>query len=268
MCGIYLALSRKGLVPAPSNLLELLRNRGPDHVSQVVHEIKLDEGTHGPATRTIQESVFISCASSVLSLRGNAIVEQPATLAEELNGRKVSPFLCWNGEAWTFAGAAIQGNDSEHVLHLLSHVSDAALACQSKFHEQAVAEALASYSGPYAFAFYEPLLRRLYFGRDLLGRRSLLYRTTSEGELVLSSVPEGDGIQWTEVETDGIHFVDLGIDHSNPAFRVQTTPYCFGSDSNPTERRRVCDQSGDKPQARLTCTRPYVLWFSTKSCHL
>ncbi|GAB7338962.1 hypothetical protein MBLNU457_5635t1 [Dothideomycetes sp. NU457] len=239
MCGIYLALSRKGPIPAPPNLLELLRNRGPDHVSQVVHEVSLDQGNHEPASETSQQSVFISCASSVLSLRGNATVEQPATLAEELDGRKESAFLCWNGEAWTFAGAAIQGNDSEHILRLLSHVSAAAISCQAKFHEQAIAEALASYSGPYAFAFYEPLLRRLYFGRDLLGRRSLLYRTTSEGELVLSSVPEGAGIQWTEVETDGIHFIDLDIDHSSPDFRIQTTPYCFGSDANPSEQRRA-----------------------------
>lgn len=258
MCGIYLALSRTGPVPASSDLLELLRNRGPDHVSQVVHKVNLDGGDHEQTTGTSQQSVFISCASSVLSLRGNATVEQPATLAEELDGRSESPFLCWNGEAWTFAGAAIQGNDSEHVLRLLSHVSAAAISCQAESHEQAVAEALASYSGPYAFAFYEPLLRRLYFGRDILGRRSLLYRTTDKGELILSSVPEGPGVQWTEVETDGINFVDLNIDRSDTEFRVHTTPYCFGSDANPIERRRVSNQGSDAPQARLTYTRLYA----------
>jgi len=258
MCGIYLALSRKGPIPPPANLLELLQNRGPDYVNQIVHELEIDDGTRESKAGTPRQNTFISCASSVLSLRGHTTVVQPTTLSTGLNGRSKSPFLCWNGEAWTFAGAAIQGNDSEHVLHLLSHVSHAAFSCKS--HEQAIAEALASYSGPYAFAFYEPLLHRVYFGRDLLGRRSLLYRITREGDIILSSIPDGAGVQWSEVEADGIYFIDLDSDSATSDFQIQSTPYCFGSDASATELRKVSRRASVDHTGKLILPdRRYVL---------
>jgi len=259
MCGIYLALSRKGSIPPPANLLELLQNRGPDHVNQIVHELEIDDGARESKAEIPRQNTFISCASSVLSLRGHTTVVQPTTLSTGLNGRSKSPFLCWNGEAWAFAGAAIQGNDSEHVLHLLSHVSHAAFSCQSKSHEQAIAEALASYSGPYAFAFYEPLLHRIYFGRDLLGRRSLLYRMTKEGDIILSSIPDGTGVQWAEVEADGIYFIDLNSDSTTSDFEIQSTPYCFGSDTSATELRKVSPRgSVDYTGKLILLDRRYV----------
>jgi hypothetical protein len=52
----------------------------------------------------------------------------------------------------------------------------------------------------------------LFFGRDILGRRSLLRRLTNYGDLIISSVSDGhhDG-GWAEIEADGVYCIDLHI---------------------------------------------------------
>ena len=58
--------------------------------------------------------------------------------------------------------------------------------------------------------FYDATNNHIYYGRDCLGRRSLLQKSTPDGALVLSSVCDNaTGEAWAEVEADGIYFVDL-----------------------------------------------------------
>jgi asparagine synthetase B (glutamine-hydrolysing) len=76
---------------------------------------------------------------------------------------------------------------------------------------------LSSIRGPYAFVFYDAVHRRVYYGRDCLGRRSLLRKTTQDNSLVLSSVCDNaSGDTWAEVEADGIYVVDLDNEMSEP----------------------------------------------------
>jgi glutamine phosphoribosylpyrophosphate amidotransferase len=73
-----------------------------------------------------------------------------------------------------------------------------------------VIQLLSNIRGPYAIVFYDAVNKHVYYGRDCLGRRSLLNKSTSDGSLVLSSVCDNaTGEAWAEVEADGIYFVDL-----------------------------------------------------------
>lgn len=70
-----------------------------------------------------------------------------------------------------------------------------------------VVHALAKVNGPFALVFCDVLTRRIYCGRDRLGRRSLLQKRPGH-ILTLSSVDDGSA-SWTEVPADGIYMVDL-----------------------------------------------------------
>lgn len=75
---------------------------------------------------------------------------------------------------------------------------------------QHVLDALTSIAGPFAFVFYDAISNRLFYGRDRLGRRSLLSRVLSDSGVAFCSITdESPSTVWTEVETGGVHVVDL-----------------------------------------------------------
>ncbi|KOS16674.1 Asparagine synthetase domain-containing protein [Escovopsis weberi] len=184
MCGIHAAISLNG----PSHeltakLQRCLRKRGPDHLGTVTTHLA---GLAG---------LFGSFTSSVLALRGDHVARQP--LVDEQGS-----VLCWNGEAWRIRGQdLVEGNDAEAVLALLAAAGGS---------RGGVLDALRSVEGPFAFIFYDAPAGRVYYGRDRLGRRSLLVRRGA-GEMELSSVAEtASRSEWAEVEADGCYAMDLG----------------------------------------------------------
>lgn len=143
--------------------------------------------------------------STVLSLRGTELVSQPLT------DKGTGSVLCWNGEAWSVNGDAVTGSDSNTVFDLLLKAS------RSPDSRRAVVQLLSGIRGPYAIVFYDAVNELVYYGRDCLGRRSLLKKTTSDGSLVLSSVCDNaTGEAWAEVEADGIYAVELNEFEENP----------------------------------------------------
>ncbi|KAK4506574.1 hypothetical protein PRZ48_000306 [Zasmidium cellare] len=73
-----------------------------------------------------------------------------------------------------------------------------------------ISQAMSQVAGPYAFVFHDAARRRLFFGRDFLGRRSLLRQITRDGDILLSSVTDGaTSNSWSEVEADGVYCIDL-----------------------------------------------------------
>ncbi|KAH7328714.1 asparagine synthase-like protein [Stachybotrys elegans] len=184
MCGIYAHVSRTGLGQISADLERRLRNRGPDHLGTV--QVTLEQH-RGP--------LFITLTSTVLSLRGDHVTKQP--LVDGASGS----VLCWNGEAWRIRGDAVQGNDGEAVLSLLVESS------ASNSGETGVLDALRMIEGPFAFVFFDKPTKRLYYGRDRLGRRSLLIRGGES--LSFSSVADSDA-SWAEVEADGCYELYLG----------------------------------------------------------
>lgn len=67
--------------------------------------------------------------------------------------------------------------------------------------------ALVNIGGPYAFVFWHSKTKRLWLGRDVFGRQSLLWNV-SPRHLAFSSVAH-KGVDFTEVPALGIFMVDL-----------------------------------------------------------
>lgn len=237
MCGIYLAISRNGYVEPSSKTRELLQRRGPDSVQEL--RLEFDAGStglsQGGSASHEPPKTYITCVSTVLSLRGDHTVNQPVRSNGHLAGAECESFLCWNGEAWKIDNTPVQGNDSEQVFALLSAI---AKQPNSRPMEDLVAEALAHVSGPYAFAFFDPVSQTVHFGRDFLGRRSLLYTATPAGDLVLTSVSDANDGPWHEVEADGVYTIDL----AQPSLirsELRKVPHLYSNPAQPGSGKGV-----------------------------
>lgn len=222
-------MSRRLHVPPTQHITDLLAARGPDAQQQV--EITITDSNGADAQNT-----FITCYSTVLQLRGEAAVAQP------LQQSKTQSALCWNGEAWTIGGVRVLDNDTDRVFNLLSTACEQIDAPQDHSQLSRVARSLSRIAGPYAFVYYDELSKELYFGRDFLGRRSLLWSITDDGDILLASATEASpGEAWSEVEADGVYcahlasYVNQSGDDSMPwgNFTVSKVPYLFiGDDSD------------------------------------
>jgi asparagine synthetase B (glutamine-hydrolysing) len=189
MCGIHAAISSSPDSQISPELLQCLAKRGPDHTGTAQAHVVGKESEQG--------TLYLSFTSTVLALRGDHVAKQP--LIDDASGS----ILCWNGEAWGIRGEPVQGNDGEAVLALLSHASRSAAT-----DPEAILDALRAIEGPFAFIYFDKLTSRLYYGRDRLGRRSLLVKA-GPSSLELSSIAETPAEGWTEVEADGCYVLDL-----------------------------------------------------------
>jgi asparagine synthetase B (glutamine-hydrolysing) len=70
-------------------------------------------------------------------------------------------------------------------------------------------DVIGSIEGPWAMVYYCSFDRKLWYGRDSLGRRSLVRKSDSQtGGILLSSVGI-DMSEWEEVDVDGLWCIDL-----------------------------------------------------------
>ena len=228
MCGIWCAVSTHRPIWPCAETLRLLERRGPDSSGR--SQVTLER----TATTGQPETTYVTFYSTVLSLRGHGTVGQPHRSSS-------GSTLCWNGEAWEIAGhSPLLDNDTEAVANLLD--SKACTPCEpmsrsDAVHERAraMAKALAQIVGPYALVYHDSSNDILYFGRDFLGRRSLLIRKTPDGALLVSSVAGAvsgqDETAWSEVEADGLYYVDLRMSGTNcdSQYIVHKVPYYFAS---------------------------------------
>lgn len=201
MCGIHAAISKKGFQVPSEELKDLLCNRGPDHLGEEHSRIDTEDGT----------SYWITLTSTVLALRGGHVTAQP--FLDTSSGS----VLCWNGEAWKIGSDPVVGNDGQAVFDLLIQASSAELPSSES--TVAILTVLQSISGPFAFVFLDRIHSQVYFGRDRLGRRSLLCRTNNDlNTFELSSIG-GDASSWEEVEADAIY--QLSFDSNIPHVLAQ-----------------------------------------------
>jgi asparagine synthetase B (glutamine-hydrolysing) len=136
--------------------------------------------------------------STVLALRGGHVVAQPFT---DISSGSA---LCWNGEAWKIGSEPVAGNDGEAIFDLLLEASSAEKPVSESV--RAVLKVLQSISGPFAFVFLDKLHSQIYYGRDRLGRRSLLLKDNDHAtSLELSSTAEPASGPWKEVEADAVY---------------------------------------------------------------
>ncbi|ERS95220.1 uncharacterized protein SPSK_10695 [Sporothrix schenckii 1099-18] len=195
----------------PEVLRDRLARRGPDHLGQVSSSF---------TGRKDRKPVSLQFTSTVLALRGDGLTKQPLVDTAADTGR----VLCWNGEVWKWKVSGehgrtqveVDGNDGQHLFERLAACSDT----------DAVLAVLRAIEGPFAFVYYDRPAGRLFYGRDRLGRRSLLERRTGRS-LTLSSVSDmsfssATEAPWVEVEADGIYVVDL----------LQDRPFAHASSSD------------------------------------
>eukprot|EP00966_Prymnesium_polylepis_P015965 368486-Prymnesium_polylepis.1 len=174
MCGIGLVLlTRDGSAPvsakAPSGSVPAssLRRRGPDAVGEMT--------LHSAST----DGFEVRMTGAVLHLRGDRVVPQPIRDAR-------GNCLLWNGEIFgagsSGAGVAVASDESDTERLLLALGSG----------DDDVPAVMNGVQGPWAFAYWDEAARTLWYGRDPLGRRSLLrLHLQLEGgwrALVLSSI--------------------------------------------------------------------------------
>ena len=207
MCGIFISCSSYCYRDPPDEILARLARRGPDSLRNVSRTISSKVGTYQP-------SWYLKATSSVLSLRSIDVVHQPVV---DQHGQSES-FLSWNGEAWRFDGSPLEADDTKFIYHRL--VAAASSHCfklqrtskSANCINQGIVTALSKIGGPYAFAFYDSNSRILYYGRDALGRRSLLIRWPSHSAIEISSIggDRGNG-DWREVDAGGIYVLDLAL---------------------------------------------------------
>ncbi|KAI1647832.1 asparagine synthase-domain-containing protein [Daldinia loculata] len=200
MCGIHGVVSTTAIPDISQELKNLLSNRGPDHFGQVSRELPFENGN---------SLIHLNLTSTVLALRGDHIAKQP------LESPTTGSVLCWNGEAWRIEGQPISSkNDGELILSKL----DAADAPSAEARESHILSVLRSIDGPFAFLFYDTQDKRLYFGRDRLGRRSLLFNQAEDGNSIsFSSIADVPTTGWKEVNADGIYSLNLATRLATPS---------------------------------------------------
>lgn len=195
MCGIYFALSQKSyIVPSPEELLQLKR-RGPDSCNIVRRKFQSESGT---------TTVYLTICASVLSLRGNGVTEQP--LEDPASGS----VFAWNGEGWNLNGHTVEYNDAENIFNSLINATQGHASIKSfeadELCRNRIVDVIRSIRGPYAFVFFDAVRENVYFARDCLGRRSLLWMAGQDSSLVFSSLSHNSHVsKWNDVDTDGIY---------------------------------------------------------------
>lgn len=201
------------------SVLNNIQQRGPDSLNTVHHTFAVET-----------QSWTLSLASSVLSLRGAGITQQPLMSSD---GRL---HLAWNGQIFDWNHTATSSkvrldageNDGVILLDRITSLLQGNRSC-----EEALNAALAEVEGPYAFALLDRNESKLFYGRDPLGRRSLLlHRSQTESSIAILSVASRELIDsagdLTEVSCSSLWRIDMQCDPKTP-LQVQRTPSRFNA---------------------------------------
>ena len=206
MCGIHFTLSPTTSVCPDGTVIQHLRSRGPDSFQQLEVTASASDGK-SLFGRT--EQYHLNFSSSVLSLRGDHTAVQP------FQDRWTGSVLCWNGEAWKIGGRRVSGNDGEILFSLLTEQGPSTAQDQLsqdavRSHTKHITAVFGSIQGPYAFVYYDASIGKVFFGRDCLGRRSLLNSIDPGSVFTISSVcARTYEHSCDEVKANGIYVLDL-----------------------------------------------------------
>lgn len=203
MCGIYVSCSRHSFAAPCPVTCDRLKRRGPDRLKITYREftgLGLQRAQDVPKPKA-----FLTFSASVLSLRGDSLTEQP------LEDPRTGSILCWNGEAWKVNGTLCKGNDTKFVFDtLLQATKPETTPSSDEETAYAFVTLFRKISGPSAFVFYDGVNHRIFYGRDRVGRRSLIHRVEPDGTLLISSVCHSSTSEhWTEVNAGWIYILDL-----------------------------------------------------------
>lgn len=224
MCGIFAATCQSPLSSQfIKGITDLIDKRGPDFQS-APHEYQSSCGT---------KLIF---KSSVLHLKGQQIQEQPIIC-------ETTGILMFNGLIYRL-GDSLINNDISDTYCLFTILRD----CDSI---EAMAKAIASLDGPFAFVFWSERFKSLLYGRDVFGRKSLCSLQDNKScypHILASSASqhkpevghELGGLEWVEVCCRGLHcwqFAEL----TSPQYTC--FPWALDKIFRPTTNCRKCDDA-------------------------
>ncbi|ETO15346.1 hypothetical protein RFI_22011 [Reticulomyxa filosa] len=111
----------------------------------------------------------VTMAGAVLHLRGEKITPQPLSNEDAI--------LVWNGEIFDGTLAiGTEDNDTAVLFKELSRcINDSSNSKDQHAAQKRFSEVWSGIEGPFALIYWDKRHQCLYFGRDRLGRRSLLY---------------------------------------------------------------------------------------------
>ncbi|KDR85200.1 hypothetical protein GALMADRAFT_233883 [Galerina marginata CBS 339.88] len=209
MCGIFVSATfsdpdgnigheSKDFSALRLKLQKMNADRGPD--AQNFYSLLLDIATPTyPLALDAGECLSrlsVGFYASELRLRGEFPIVQP-----HIRGKNI---LCWNGEIFEGMEILAQDNDGSKIFDVL---------CSAESPEQ-IRDIFSTVEGPYAFVLYHENSDHLYYGRDPLGRRSLLvHKPTQEAPyFLLSSVSAGadPAYEFAELSTEHIYSLNFG----------------------------------------------------------
>ncbi|GAA5889240.1 hypothetical protein JCM6882_000684 [Rhodosporidiobolus microsporus] len=167
-------------------LIEAVRGRGPDATNSLIKHVSTTKSFH----------FEMRFHASILHMRGDSVTLQPFVAD---NG---DVFL-WNGEVFDGLEVSPHENDGQKLFDRIQAYGPSSFFA-----------AIRDVEGPYAFVYYQASMQRLYFARDPLGRRSLLYHPptpTSPFFFLASCAPGGDFPlqEWEEISCEAVHCYHL-----------------------------------------------------------
>ncbi|KAK3918746.1 Asparagine synthetase domain-containing protein 1 [Frankliniella fusca] len=186
MCGIFCSLSSDDDTQPAHVLKSCLTNllsRGPDCSSSALFRL---ESGH-----------VLELFASVLQTQGKDLCPQPYNVDGNI--------LCWNGDV--FGGPLekeIVSQKQSDTAVVAKHLSECVLQGSSPV------EVFSTITGPYSFIYYNRHNNTLWFGRDPVGRHSLLISFSANPlHFCVSSVAHSSVPNCIEVPTVGIFEIDL-----------------------------------------------------------
>lgn len=190
MCGIIAILGEDVIQNQSLKNLEIfIESRGPDY-SSPFEEYPTKCG------------LKLKAKASLLHLRGIKAEKQPVT-----NER--GDILLFNGQIYEYSKQELDKDLSD-----TRFLADKLAKCRDR---DEIAETFSLIDGPFAFIYWNNEFNCLFYGRDLLGRKSLC-TLSSEGSCpaVISSVigkdiavRGGSEPVWSEVDCRGFHCIDM-----------------------------------------------------------
>ncbi|KAJ3129119.1 Asparagine synthetase domain-containing protein 1 [Nowakowskiella sp. JEL0407] len=189
MCGIivYVCKTSKLNTRFFQNLSAVCDRRGPDF--QMTKTILLANSEDS------ENDYTVNLRGSVLHLRGPETIQQPIQLGVKENQCDTSVLV-------------------QELLDTRRRFTEQALSNEIA-HEASILHVLSKIRGEWATVIWENRFRRLWFGRDYLGRRSLLWKWGVDSSFSLTSTSESEfnnsesDDQWEEVPANGIYCLDL-----------------------------------------------------------
>ncbi|PWA00623.1 hypothetical protein BB558_003327 [Smittium angustum] len=216
MCGIQLLVTTNQVSEDPKyeriwDLLKLANSkRGPDY--------------SGYETITIGGKgceIQLSFGAHVLNLRGE---KTPQPFIDPCTG----DLLLFNGEIFSGLQIGLGDNDGVRLFEMLQNLGN---------DSDSIFKIFSTIRGPYSFVYFKKTVGKIWFGRDFLGRRSLLKHVGLDKNIfVLSSTgyENNDSKFWEEVCAPYIHCLDVSSIEPNSDINSYLTSYKWEYDSDTT----------------------------------